>query len=76
MPAHLIGVALHGKYRGQKQKWFLARFTGKDSDIDLHTHEPEFCDWKWVRPDELPELIVPFKKRVYRAVIDEFRDLI
>jgi putative (di)nucleoside polyphosphate hydrolase len=73
LPAHLIGVALRGKYRGQKQKWFLARFTGKDSDIDLHTHEPEFCDWKWFGLDELPGLIVPFKRPTYEAVIAGFR---
>ena len=48
LPSHLVGVAFHGKYRGQRQKWFALRFRGEDSDIDLHTHEPEFSDWKWM----------------------------
>ena len=48
LPPHLVGVAFHGKYRGQRQKWFALRFTGEDSDIDLHAHEPEFADWKWL----------------------------
>ena len=74
LPEHLIGVAFHGKYRGQKQKWFLAPFTGQDSDIDLTAHEPEFCDWQWFSLDELPGLIVPFKRPTYEAVIAGFRD--
>ena len=77
LPEELIGKLWGGKYRGQEQVWFLARFTGKDSDINLEAHDPpEFCDWKWVEPDELPELIVPFKKRVYRAVAEAFRELV
>jgi putative (di)nucleoside polyphosphate hydrolase len=69
LPKHLIGVAFHGKYRGQKQKWFALRFTGRDSDIDLAAHEPEFADFKWVDLHELPDLIVPFKRDTYRQVI-------
>ncbi len=66
-----------GKYRGQEQIWFLARFSGADGDIDLEAHDsPEFCDWKWIEPDQLPELIVPFKKRVYRTVLEAFRELV
>ena len=66
-----------GKYRGQEQVWFLARFGGTDADIDLDAHDPpEFCDWKWVEPEQLPELIVPFKKRVYRTVVEAFRELV
>ncbi|MEZ5682268.1 MAG: RNA pyrophosphohydrolase [Erythrobacter sp.] len=77
LPNELIGKLWGGKYRGQEQVWFLARFTGEDADIDLEAHDPpEFCDWKWVEPDQLPELIVPFKKRVYRAVVEEFRELV
>jgi putative (di)nucleoside polyphosphate hydrolase len=75
LPPHLIGVALHGKYRGQKQKWFALRFTGTDADIDLHTHEPEFATWRWVSMDELPKMIVPFKRDIYRKVIAAFKDL-
>jgi putative (di)nucleoside polyphosphate hydrolase len=76
LPAHLIGVAFHGKYRGQRQKWFLMRFTGQDNDIDLYAHEPEFSDWKWFGLDELPGLIVPFKRPTYQAVIEGFRALV
>ncbi|MFA6218574.1 MAG: RNA pyrophosphohydrolase [Erythrobacter sp.] len=77
LPDELIGRLWGGKYRGQEQVWFLARFTGEDIDIDLDSHDPpEFCDWKWVEPEQLPELIVPFKKRVYRTVVEAFRDLV
>jgi len=76
LPAHLIGMAFKGKFKGQKQKWFLARFTGKDSDIDLFAHEPEFSAWRWFDLDELPKLIVPFKKPTYEAVIEGFRPLV
>ncbi len=69
LPPHLVGVAFHGKYRGQRQKWFAMRFTGKDSDIDLHAHEPEFSDWKWLAIEELPRLIVPFKRDSYAKVM-------
>jgi len=77
LPDELLGKLWGGRYRGQRQFWMLSRFTGEDHHIVLDAHHPaEFCDWKWVRPDELPDLIVPFKKRVYRTVVDEFRDLI
>ena len=77
LPEELIGKLWGGRYRGQRQHWFLGRFEGGDSDIRLDAHQPpEFRDWKWVRPQDLPELIVPFKRRVYRAVLAEFADLI
>ena len=77
LPEELIGKLWGGRYRGQEQVWFLARFSGSDTDIDLEAHDPpEFCDWKWADPDQLPELIVPFKKRVYRAVVEAFRELV
>jgi len=69
LPKHLIGVAFHGKYRGQKQKWFALRFTGENGDIDLTTHEPEFSAFRWVDLKTLPSLIVPFKRDTYKAVI-------
>ncbi len=69
LPPHLVGVAFHGKYRGQRQKWFALRFTGDDSDIDLHAHEPEFSAWKWLALEELPRVIVPFKRDSYAKVI-------
>ena len=72
LPPHLVGKALKGRYRGQTQKWFLARFLGDDADIRLDLHEPEFEAWRWVEPAELPRLIVPFKKALYEAVVAEF----
>jgi putative (di)nucleoside polyphosphate hydrolase len=75
LPNHLLGVALHGRYRGQKQKWLAMRFTGKDRDINIRTHEPEFAAWKWLPVDTLPSVIVPFKREIYTKVIAAFRDL-
>ncbi|NCP24536.1 MAG: RNA pyrophosphohydrolase [Erythrobacter sp.] len=77
LPEELIGKLWGGKYRGQEQVWYLARFTGSDEDVNLNAHDPaEFCDWKWVEVDELPEMIIPFKKRVYRTVVEAFRELV
>lgn len=77
LPDELLGKLWKGRYRGQRQSWFLARFTGSDADVRLDAHDPpEFCEWQWVEPERLPDLIVPFKKPVYRAVLDEFRTLI
>jgi putative (di)nucleoside polyphosphate hydrolase len=77
LPDELMGKLWRGQYRGQRQHWVLARFTGEDHHIRLDAHDPaEFCEWQWMDPAQLPEVIVPFKKRVYRAVLDEFRDLI
>ena len=74
LPDELVGKLWKGKYKGQRQAWYLVRFTGSDSDIDLEAHKhPEFCEWKWVAPDLLPELIVPFKKDVYRTVVAGFK---
>lgn len=75
LPPHLVGVAFHGKYAGQRQKWFAMRFTGKDGDIDLHAHEPEFSDWKWMAVENLPQVIVPFKRDTYAKVVAAFRHL-
>ncbi len=75
LPPHLVGVAFHGKYRGQRQKWFALRFTGRDADIDLMAHEPEFSAFQWVSLEALPSLIVPFKRETYKAVIAAFRNL-
>lgn len=77
LPDELIGKLWKGRYRGQRQTWLLLRFAGEDADIDLNAHDPaEFLEWKWVAPETLPDIIVPFKKRVYRTVLEEFRDLI
>ena len=67
--AHLWG----GKWIGQDQDWFLARFLGTDADIDIATDHPEFREWRWVEPERLPELIVPFKRELYRRLVAEFR---
>jgi putative (di)nucleoside polyphosphate hydrolase len=77
LPPELVGKVWKGKYRGQEQHWFLGRFLGEDSDIDLEAHDPpEFNAWRWIEPGLLPELIIPFKRGVYEAVLAEFRDLI
>lgn len=77
LPDELVGKLWGGRFRGQRQHWLLVRFTGQDSDIDLAAHDPaEFCEWRWIEPALLPDVIVPFKRRVYRAVLEEFRDLI
>jgi len=72
LPSNLIGKVWGGRYRGQKQIWFLMRFLGDNADIDLDTHHPEFIAWKWVETRDLPALIVPFKRDLYHAVIKEF----
>lgn len=74
LPDDLKGRLWGGRYIGQRQMWYLARLTGTDSDIDLEADKhPEFCEYKWVLPDLLPELIVPFKKPIYEAVVAGFR---
>ncbi|MBN8807600.1 MAG: RNA pyrophosphohydrolase [Sphingomonas sp.] len=72
LPAELIGKVWKGKYRGQRQTWFLYRFTGEDTDINLATAHPEFMSWRWVDPAELPSLIVPFKRKLYEDVLAAF----
>jgi putative (di)nucleoside polyphosphate hydrolase len=77
LPAALVGKLWGGRYCGQRQHWVLLRFTGEDADVRLDAYDPaEFSSWQWVAPDRLPDLIVPFKKDVYRAVLDQFRPLI
>ncbi|WP_421847349.1 RNA pyrophosphohydrolase [Novosphingobium sp.] len=77
LPDNLIGKLWGGRYRGQRQRWLLVRFNGADEQIRLDAHEhPEFLAWRWIEPEQLPDLIVPFKKRVYRQVVEEFRALI
>jgi len=75
LPPHLLGVALHGRYRGQRQKWIAMRFVGDDADINIATAHPEFAHWKWLAIEALPRLIVPFKRDTYARVIAAFRDL-
>ena len=73
LPPELLGKVWGGKYRGQRQKWFLFRFKGQDSDIRIATDHPEFSTWRWILADEMLESIVPFKRAVYEAVIRSFR---
>jgi putative (di)nucleoside polyphosphate hydrolase len=73
LPADLVGKLWKGRWRGQRQTWFLLRFNGRDEDIDLKTEHPEFRAWKWAEPSELPEMIVPFKRQLYEDVIAAFR---
>ena len=77
LPEHLIGKSWKGKYRGQKQKWFALKFTGKDSEINLKPpgHKQEFDEWRWAKMDEMLNIIIPFKREVYVDVIAAFRHL-
>jgi putative (di)nucleoside polyphosphate hydrolase len=75
-PDELVGRGWGGRYRGQTQKWFLARFTGRDSDIDLDTKDPEFSDWKWLPMAKLPGVIIPFKRALYETLVARFVPLI
>lgn len=72
IPKILIPKLWDGNFRGQKQKWFLIRFTGKDSDININTKSPEFSHWRWIRISELLNIVVPFKRKLYESVIQEF----
>lgn len=73
LPPELLGKVWGGKYRGQKQRWFLMRFLGQDSDVNIATEHPEFSQWRWIRADEMLAAIVPFKRAVYEQVISDFR---
>jgi len=74
LPVELAGSMWGGRYRGQQQKWFVMRFTGSDDDINLATEHPEFDVWQWVASEQLPDLIVPFKRQLYIDILAEFRD--
>ena len=79
IPREIVGLAWKGKYRGQKQKWFEMRFTGSDSEIDIAhpagAHQAEFAAWRWEPMQNIPDLVVPFKRAVYERVVREFRHL-
>ncbi len=74
LPFDLVPRLWKGRFRGQKQKWFLMRFSGRDTDINIQTEHPEFSQWRWLAADELVDNIVPFKRDVYSAVLEAFRD--
>jgi putative (di)nucleoside polyphosphate hydrolase len=79
LPEHLIGIALKGRYRGQRQKWFAFLYEGEDSEIDIHSppegHTPEFDDWRWADLHEVPDLVVSFKRDIYHTIATAFADL-
>lgn len=76
LPPDLVPRVWRGRYRGQKQRWFAMRFEGADTEIDIATDHPEFSSWRWAEFEELPGLIVDFKRPLYEAVVAEFRDLV
>ena len=76
LPNNLIGIIWRGKFRGQRQKWFITKFLGKDNEINLDTQHPEFIDWKWIDPNDLPEVIVEFKKELYLNLLKEINQVI
>jgi putative (di)nucleoside polyphosphate hydrolase len=76
LPENLIGKIWKGKYRGQKQKWFVVKFLGDDSEININTKNAEFMEWKWIDIDLLPDLIVLFKKHIYEEVLAELKKIV
>ncbi len=76
LPKNLVGIIWKGKFRGQKQKWFITRFIGNENEINLQTKNQEFIEWKWIIPDELPKTIVDFKKKMYVELLMILKDFI
>tara|TARA_B100001057_G_C22624375_1_gene861866 strand:+ start:395 stop:865 length:471 start_codon:yes stop_codon:yes gene_type:complete len=76
LPKNLLGRIWKGKFRGQKQKWFIVKFIGSETEINLKTKHPEFMEWKWVEIDELINVIVDFKKNVYKELIPEIKKIV
>ena len=76
LPEHLLGIIWKGKYKGQKQKWFLMRFTGEEKEINIKTKNPEFLEWKWIELDQITELVVDFKFHVYAELKEKVRKII
>ena len=76
LPDHLLGIIWKGKYRGQKQKWFLMRFTGDEKEINIRTKNPEFLDWKWIEIDQITEVVVDFKLDVYKVLKEKVKKII
>ena len=76
LPDHLLGIIWKGKYKGQKQKWFLMRYTGEENEINIKTKNPEFLDWKWINIDEMTKVVVNFKLDVYKKLQEKIRKII
>ena len=75
LPKNLLGKIWKGRYRGQKQKWFIVKFLGEESEINITTKRPEFIEWKWVERNQLPNIIVDFKKNVYEKLVVELKNI-
>ena len=76
LPNHLIGIIWKGKYKGQKQKWYVMKFNGKDDEINLKTKHPEFLEWKWVNLDNITDTVVDFKLEIYKIIKQEVKKII
>ena len=76
LPKNLLGIIWKGKYRGQKQKWFLMKYLGNDSEINLNTNNPEFLEWKWVDIDQITEIVVDFKLHIYKILKEKVKNII
>jgi putative (di)nucleoside polyphosphate hydrolase len=76
LPSHLLGIIWKGKYRGQKQKWFLMKFIGEDNEINIKTKNPEFLDWKWVDIDQITDVVVDFKLHIYKELQKKVKKII
>ena len=76
LPERLLGIIWKGKYKGQRQKWFLMRYLGKDNDINIKTDNPEFLDWKWIDLNEITEVVVDFKLHVYKELKEKIKKII
>ena len=76
LPKNLLGIIWKGKYRGQKQKWFIMKFLGQDSDINIKTKNPEFCEWKWIELENITDLVVDFKLHVYEDIKKRVKEIL
>ena len=76
LPNHLLGIIWRGKFKGQKQKWFIMKFNGSDEEINVNTTKPEFLEWKWVEIDQLIDVVVDFKRDVYKKVTSEIKKVV
>ena len=76
LPKNLLGIIWKGKYRGQKQKWFVMKFLGEDSEINIKTRHPEFCEWKWIDLENITDLVVDFKLHVYEKVKKKVKEIL
>ena len=76
LPKNLVGIIWKGKFRGQRQKWFINKFTGDEKEINLKTKNPEFIEWKWINPNDLPKVIVDFKKKMYIELLEKIKKFV